>query len=90
MNPEALKLLALDQNASLPERVQAIEMIAADDLESALEVSIQIACDETEHDEMLRLAGRWIGILSDRWRQPTEFELRDVSKVAYDSYCEHS
>ena len=79
--------VALDINAELAIRMGAIEELARSASRESAEALLEIGARDDEEIAILRAAGAALGALAGSGVKISEFDLRDVRKAAYDSFC---
>lgn len=72
----------------LKQRIEAASRLLELDPELALHAVLRAAEDLTEGPETLRALGRQLDAIASVHRHPTEFEMRDLSDVAFDAFCD--
>ncbi|MFD6562647.1 hypothetical protein [Micromonospora profundi] len=83
-----LALVAADRSGGVSERCNAISRMAELDPVKAKEILIGVASADDEPDELLRQAGKSLGLLAAKAGYLSEWDLRDVTESAYEAYCE--
>lgn len=81
--------VALDPSAGLADRISALVQLSALDAERAIQVAISVTENPNEPPGVLVAVGEEIARIASKTRWLTEFEVRNMSDVAFDAYCEH-
>ncbi|MET7877749.1 hypothetical protein [Micromonospora profundi] len=83
-----LALVAMDKSGDVSVRGNAISRMAELDPVKAKGILIGVASAGDEPDELLRQAGKSLGLLAAKAGYLSEWDLRDVTESAYEAYCE--
>ncbi|MEU7917363.1 hypothetical protein ACGFIP_16325 [Micromonospora zamorensis] len=83
-----LALLVVDKSGVVLERCNAIPRMTEIDPVRAKEILLGIASTWDESDEVLRQAGKWLGLIAAKAGYLSEWDMRDITEVAYAAYCE--
>ena len=83
-----LALIAIGKSGGVSVRCNAVSRIAELDPVKAKEILIGVASADDESDELLRQAGKSLGLLAAKAGYLSEWDLRDVTESAYEAYNE--
>jgi len=83
-----LSQVVLDAARSPQERREAIGELAKVDPASAVEALLRVGERTTEHAEILRAAGTELARLSHQSNEVSEFDMRNLTEIAYLAYCD--
>lgn len=83
-----LALLVLDRSGPVGKRLSAISRMAELDPVRTKELLLGVASTWDEPEEILHESGKWLGLVAAKAGYLSEWDLRDVTEKAYDSYCE--
>ncbi len=83
-----LGLVALDRIVEPGRRLRALVELAPSDPRLAREICLQIAARESEERGLLEGVGRLLARISHDGELVTEFDVRDMTAVAFDAFCE--
>jgi hypothetical protein len=83
-----LSEVILDAGRSPQERCEAMGELAKLDPESAVDALLKVGERATEHAEILRAAGTELARLSHLSKQVSEFDMRNLTEIAYVAYCD--
>lgn len=81
--------MILDPSVDDSGRIAALEQISQVDPERALQLAIRVSEDQEEGSGTLIAFGRELARIASSYRWVTEFEIRDMTEVAFNSYCEN-
>ena len=81
-----LRQLILDRDQPTDGRVRAIAEL--NDAVLAKETLLQLCDRHDEPEELLRSAGRALGRLVEAGTSIFQFDMRDMSDVAFDAFCD--
>ncbi|MFE2609758.1 hypothetical protein ACFXDI_41990 [Streptomyces mirabilis] len=81
--------MILDPSVDDSGRIAALEQISQVDPEMALQLAIRVSEDQEEGRDTLIAFGRELARIASSYRWVTEFEIRNMSEVAFNSYCEN-
>ncbi|MGW8990583.1 hypothetical protein ACWGRF_11730 [Streptomyces zhihengii] len=79
----------LDTEADLSVRVASLRRLSDLDKEKALTTAISVAEDPDEPPAVSVAVGAELARIASAHRWVTEFETRNMTEAAFDSYCEH-
>ncbi|MFK0153750.1 hypothetical protein ACIQVK_16980 [Streptomyces sp. NPDC090493] len=89
-HPESDRVaMILDPAVQGVDRIAALHEFSQSDPEQALQLAIRVSEDQTESRECLMAFGRELARIASFHRWVTEFEMRNMSEPAFDSYCEN-
>ncbi|MFJ9544379.1 hypothetical protein ACIRPX_45250 [Streptomyces sp. NPDC101225] len=81
--------VVLNSSADLADRIAALLRLSTLDTEKAIQVAISVTENPDELPVVLVAVGEEIAHIASKTRWLTEFEVRNMSDVAFDAYCEH-
>ncbi|MFE7855159.1 hypothetical protein [Streptomyces sp. NPDC057403] len=81
--------MILDSSADDSGRIDALERISRYNPEMALKLAIMVSEDQGEGRDTLIAFGKELARIASSYRWVTEFEIRNLSEAAFDSYCEN-
>lgn len=79
----------LDLSADIGSRLTALRRLAEVDPERALEAAIEATRSLDATEAALAMLGAELGRVAAKYRDLTEFELRNMREAAFDAYCEN-
>jgi hypothetical protein len=83
-----LSRVILDEGRGVQERREAMEELATADPASAVQALLQIGKRATEQAQIVRAAGTELARLSHLGNEVSEFDLRNLTEIAYQAYCD--
>lgn len=86
--PDQIEMI-LDPSVEASHRIAALRVISQADSERALQLAIRVSENQEEGRGILIAFGRELGRIASTHRWVTEFELRNMSEPAFNSYCEN-
>ncbi|MFF4248920.1 hypothetical protein ACFYY2_31265 [Streptomyces sp. NPDC001822] len=79
----------MDSSTDLADRIAALRLLSGLNTERAIQVAISVTEDPDEPPIVLVAVGEELARIALETRWLTEFEVRNMSDVAFDAYCEH-
>ncbi|MDX3772257.1 MULTISPECIES: hypothetical protein [unclassified Streptomyces] len=81
--------VVLDSSAELSDRVAALHQLSSLNTEKAIQVAISVTENPDEPPVALVAIGKEIARIASNGRWLTEFEVRNMSELAFETYCEY-
>lgn len=81
--------MILDPSVEDSERIAALQRISQVDPEKALQLAIRVSEGQEEEHGTLIAFGIEMARIASTYRWVTEFETRNMTELAFGSYCEH-
>ena len=81
--------MVLDSSVGDVDRIAALREISQADPEQALQLAIRVSENQAESRDTFIAFGEELAQIASSHRWVTEFELRNMSELAFDSYCEN-
>lgn len=78
----------LDSGKSLDERLHALDVVLSGSPDQAKVVLLEVGNRADDSDKILKAVGSALAMLSYSRTPVTAFDLRDLSRTAYDAFCE--
>jgi hypothetical protein len=78
----------LDENQDLDRRMTALDALVDADQGTALPLLLEVGGRTHDSEAVLRAVGRALASLSDKGLPVSEFDMRDLTAVSYEAFCE--
>ncbi|WP_381797779.1 hypothetical protein [Streptomyces niveus] len=86
---DSASAVVLDPSADLAVRISALVQLSALNAERAIQLAISVTENPDEPPGALAAVGKEIARIASKTRWLTEFEVRNMSDVAFDAYCKN-